>query len=171
MVATADPEGGSDASPRGDPPGFVRVLDDATLLIPDRPGNNRLDTYSNLMTRRGIGILFLVPGIDERLRVNGRARVVLDDPRLAESEIAGKPPRGGLIVAIEQVYFHCGKAVKRAGLWKAETQVPRGAFPTLGRIIAEQTRSWARKRPTGHRGGIPDTALLITDRGSPRPST
>ncbi len=139
VVATADPDGGSDASPRGDPPGFVRVLDDATLLIPDRPGNNRLDTYSNLLARPGIGILFLVPGIDESLRVNGRARLALDDPRLAASEVAGRPPRGGMIVDIDEVYFHCGKAVKRAGLWKRETQVERGSFPTLGRIIADQT--------------------------------
>ena len=140
VLATSDAGGGSDASPRGDPPGFVRVLDDATLLIPDRPGNNRLDSYSNLIERPGVGILFLVPGIDESLRVNGRARVVLEHEWLAESAVAGKAPRGGLLVAIDEVFFHCGKAAKRSRLWQADQQVPRASFPTLGRVLADQTR-------------------------------
>ncbi|MDQ2803316.1 MAG: pyridoxamine 5'-phosphate oxidase family protein, partial [Pseudomonadota bacterium] len=128
------------ASPRGDPPGFVRILDDATLLLPDRLGNNRLDTYSNLFERPGVGILFMVPGIDETLRVNGRARVLLDDPLLAASAVEGKPPRGGLLIEVDQVFFHCGKPLKRARLWDEGSRIPRDRFPTLGRILAEQTR-------------------------------
>ncbi len=140
ILATAGASGGADASPRGDPPGFVRVLDDQTLLIPDRPGNNRLDTYSNLLAAPGIGILFMVPGIDETLRVNGRGQIALDDPRLEDSAINGKPPRGGLLIEVEQVFFHCGKPLKRSKLWDPAAQIPRASFPSLGRILAEQTR-------------------------------
>ena len=137
--ASADAEGGMDASPRGDAPGFVLVLDDTTLLLPDRPGNNRVDSYGNVLAHPGVGLIFLVPGIDETLRVNGRARVVTDTTLLAPAEAQGKLPRTGLLIAVDEVFFHCAKALKRAKLWDATRHVERRSFPTLGRIIADQT--------------------------------
>ena len=138
VVATADADGHLDASPRGDPPGFVRVLDEITLLIPDRPGNNRVDSFGNLLGNPGIGLIFFVPGIDETLRVNGSARILTDEAALAASAIDAKMPRTGLVVTIAEVFFHCGKALKRSRLWDPATQVDRKTFPTLGRIIADQ---------------------------------
>jgi uncharacterized protein len=138
VVASADASGRCDASPKGDMPGFVRVVDDATLLIPDRLGNNRVDTLGNLLARPGIGLIFFVPGLSETLRVNGRARVVTDPALLEPLAVNGKVPRSGIWVAVEEVYFHCGKALIRSDLWNPEKQVGRGEFPSLGRIIADQ---------------------------------
>ena len=138
VLATASAEGGVDASPRGDPPGFVRVIDDRTLLIPDRPGNNRVDSFANLLSAPGVGLIFFVPGIDETLRVNGVASVITESEALAPSEVGGKRPRTGLRVQVEEAFFHCGKALKRARLWDPASRVDRSSFPTLGRIIADQ---------------------------------
>lgn len=138
VIATSDADGKLDASPRGDPPGFVRVIDDLTLLIPDRPGNNRVDTFGNILAAPGVGLIFLVPGIDETLRVNGTARLLDDPAALAQSEINGKLPRTGVLVAVDEVFFHCGKALKRAKLWSPDAQVDRSEFPPLGRVIADQ---------------------------------
>jgi len=140
VLASADAEGRADASPRGDPPGFVQVLDDRTLLLPDRPGNNRVDSFANILAAPGVGLIFLVPGIDETLRVNGTARLLTDSEALSGSSIAGKTPRTGLVIAIDEVFFHCAKALRRARLWDPAAQVERSTFPSLGRIIAEQTR-------------------------------
>ena len=139
VLATVDDHGQADASPRGDAPGFVLVLDDTTLLLPDRPGNNRVDSYGNVLANPGVGLIFLVPGIDETLRVNGTARVVTDTALLAPAEAQGKLPKAGLLIDVQEVFFHCGKALKRAKLWDAERHVVRSSFPTLGRIIADQT--------------------------------
>ena len=139
VLATADTEGHCDASPRGDAPGFVRVLDETRLLLPDRPGNNRVDSYSNVFASGGVGLLFFVPGIDETLRVNGTARLLTDPDLLALSAVNGKLPRAGLEISVKEVFFHCGKALKRAQLWNAERHAPRQSFPSLGRVIAEQT--------------------------------
>ncbi|MDP9095950.1 MAG: pyridoxamine 5'-phosphate oxidase family protein, partial [Pseudomonadota bacterium] len=125
VLATADADGNADASPRGDPPGFVRILDDRTLLIPDRPGNNRVDSFANLIAAPGVGLIFFVPGIDETLRVNGTARLLTEADTLAGSEIAGKAPRTGIRVAISEVFFHCGKALKRARIWNPATRIER----------------------------------------------
>ncbi|HJU18826.1 MAG TPA: pyridoxamine 5'-phosphate oxidase family protein [Stellaceae bacterium] len=138
VIASSDPSGRCDASPKGDMPGFVQVLDERTLLIPDRLGNNRVDTLGNLLARPGIGLLFLVPGINETLRVNGRASVTTDPALLAPLAVNGKTPRSGLLVAVEEVYFHCGKALIRSDLWNADKHVRRGDFPSLGRILADQ---------------------------------
>jgi uncharacterized protein len=138
-LATANEAGEVDASPRGDAPGFVRVLDDFSLLLPDRPGNNRLDSFSNVLTTAGVGLLFFVPGIDETLRVNGTARLATGQDLLAPSTVGGKLPRAGLLIAVSEVFFHCGKALKRARLWDASRHLPRQDFPSLGRVIAEQT--------------------------------
>jgi PPOX class probable FMN-dependent enzyme len=139
VLATADAEGQMDASPRGDAPGFVQVLDDTTLLLPDRPGNNRVDSYGNVLASPGVGMIFLVPGINETLRVNGTARVTTDAALLAGAHARGKVPRAGLLIGVRQAYFHCAKALVRSQLWDAGRHVERSSFPSLGRIIAEQT--------------------------------
>lgn len=140
VLATSDGAGGADASPRGDGPGFVRVLDERTLLIPDRRGNNRIDSFGNVLSSPGVGIVFMVPGINETLRVNGKALVTRDAELLAPSTMQQRPPLTGLIVVVEEAYFHCGKALIRSKLWDPSVQVPRHSFPTLGRIVAEQTK-------------------------------
>jgi uncharacterized protein len=138
VVATADASGRCDASPKGDMPGFVRVVDDLTLLIPDRLGNNRVDTLGNLLARPGIGLIFFVPGINETLRVNGLARITADPALLEPLAVNGKVPRSGILVSAEEVYFHCGKALIRSDLWNPEKRVRRSDFPSLGRILADQ---------------------------------
>lgn len=138
VIASADPSGRVDASPKGDAPGFVRVLDDETLLIPDRLGNNRVDTIGNLLSRPGVGLLFFVPGLRETLRVNGTAQITTDPALLEPSAVNGRPPRSGILVTVDEVYFHCGKAIIRSDLWNPDKRVKLADFPPLGRIIAEQ---------------------------------
>jgi uncharacterized protein len=138
VMASSDPSGRCDASPKGDAPGFVQVLDDQTLLIPDRLGNNRVDTIGNLLERPGVGLIFFVPGLNETLRVNGRARITTDPALLEPLAVNGKVPRSGILVAAEEVYFHCGKALIRSDLWNPEKQLSRSEFPSLGRILADQ---------------------------------
>jgi PPOX class probable FMN-dependent enzyme len=137
VLATHGPDG-ADASPRGDAPGFVQVIDDATLLLPDRRGNNLIDSLRNVAQSADVGLLFLVPGINESLRVNGRAEIVTDAAVLAPLAAQGKMPASALKIAVREVFFHCGKAMIRSGLWQPESRVPRDAFPTLGRVIADQ---------------------------------
>lgn len=138
VIASADAEGRCDATPRGDAPGFVAVLDEVTLLIPDRIGNRRVDTMMNVAGNPQLGLIFLVPGINETLRVNGRAAMTRDAALLAPLAAQGKPPLAGLLVTVEEVFFHCGKAMMRSGLWDPAKQVPRASFPSLGRILADQ---------------------------------
>ena len=136
VIATSGP-GGLDCSPKGDAPGFVRIVDDKTLMIPDRPGNNRLDGFKNLMSDPRIALLFLIPGCAETLRVNGRARVSVD-PALRESfAVNNKPARAVLVVDIETVFFHCAKAIVRGKLWDPAAQIDRKSLPSTGTIIAE----------------------------------
>ena len=141
VLASSDSEGRADASPRGDGPGFVRVLDDKTLLIPDRRGNNLIDSFRNILSSPGVGLVFMVPGIPETLRVNGKAHTTRDAALLAPSIMQERVPVTGLIVTVEEAYFHCGKALIRSKLWDPASQVPRHSFPTLGRIIADQTKA------------------------------
>lgn len=139
-LSTGNDRGGMDVSPRGDAPGFVQVLDDRRLLIPERPGNRRHDSLVNLTSRPGIGLLFFVPGINETLRVNGTARVTDDGALLAASEWRGHVPVLGILVEIEEVFFHCAKALLRSGLWTAESQAGRDAFPRIGDVIKAQMK-------------------------------
>ncbi len=141
VLATTDGAGAVDASPRGDPPGFVAVLDSTTLLLPDRPGNRRVDSYGNVVAHGGVALLFFVPGITETLRVNGTARVVSGGEKLDALSEQGKRPVAGLIVKVEEAFFHCGKALIRSRLWDADSRVARSDFPSLGRIIADQIRT------------------------------
>ena len=138
VIASADASGRCDASPKGDAPGFVQVIDDITLLIPDRLGNNRTDTLANLVARPGIGLIFFVPGINETLRVDGRSRITTDPALLEPLAVNGKIPRSGILVTAKEVYFHCGKALIRSDLWNPDKQVRRLDFPSLGCILADQ---------------------------------
>jgi len=134
-VATASPDGGLDVSPRGDPAGFVRILDERTLLLPDRPGNRLADTLTNLLADPRIALLFLIPGIGETFRVNGRAAVVDDPDLLAGSAIEGKAPKLGILVEIEEAYTQCPKALMRSDLWNPERHVDRSELPSSGEIL------------------------------------
>ena len=138
VIASADPSGRCDASPKGDAPGFVQVVDDTTLLIPDRLGNNRIDTLANLVARPGIGLIFFVPGINETLRVNGKSAITTDPALLEPLSVNGKVPRSAILITAEEIYFHCGKALIRSDLWNPDKQVRRSDFPSLGRILADQ---------------------------------
>lgn len=136
-TGTAD---GFDCSPKGDAPGFVRVVDEKTLMIPDRPGNNRTDSFHNLMSDPHIALLFLIPGIGETLRVNGRASLSID-PALRDSfAVNGKPARAVLIITVDSAYFHCAKAIMRSKLWDPKSQIPRSSLPSTGAIVAEVSK-------------------------------
>jgi PPOX class probable FMN-dependent enzyme len=134
-VATASPRGGLDVSPRGDPAGFVRILDERTLLLPDRPGNKLADTLTNLLADNRIGLLFLIPGVGDSFRINGRASIVQDDELLAGSAVDGKVPKLGIVVAIDEAYTQCSKALIRSDLWNAERHVDRSELPSSGEIM------------------------------------
>jgi uncharacterized protein len=148
-LGTANAAGKADVSPRGDPPGFVQILDDETLLIPDRPGNNHLDSIENIIANPNVGLIFFVPGSEETLRVNGRARVVDDPSRLAAFELNGKAPKAGIEVSIGEVFLHCPKALKRSRLWDPSQHADRASLPYLGRLILEQTRQFAATQEFG----------------------
>jgi uncharacterized protein len=138
VLATSGPDG-LDCSPRGDPPGFVRVVDEHTLMIPDRRGNNRIDSLRNLVRDPRIALLFLIPGIGETMRINGRARICTD-PKLTETfVINGKVPKCVLVVTVERAYFQCTKAIIRSKLWDPASKVDRKTLPTPGSILAELT--------------------------------
>jgi PPOX class probable FMN-dependent enzyme len=134
-LATCGPEG-LDCSPRGDAAGFVRIVDDATLAIPDRPGNNRVESLRNIVRDPRVGLLFLVPGAGETLRVNGRAAISVAPDLLAAHMAGGKAPRAVILVTIESVYFQCSKALMRSKLWDPSFHVARGALPSAGAMIA-----------------------------------
>lgn len=138
VLGTSDAQGRQDVSPRGDAPGFVRVIDQSTLLLPDRPGNNRVDSLGNVAAHPQVALLFFVPGVDETLRVNGSARIVTDPDLLAPSAVNGRVPRSGLLIAVEECFLHCGKALIRSRLWDPAQRLERHSFPTLARMIADQ---------------------------------
>jgi len=135
-VATSGPEG-LDCSPKGDVRGFVRILDDKTLAIPDRPGNNRIDGFRNIVRDPRVALLFLIPGVGETLRVNGRASITTDPELMQSFAVGGKLPRCVLIVHIESIFFHCSKAIVRSKLWDERSKIDRRSLPSTGAIIAE----------------------------------
>jgi len=139
VISTADAEGKADLSPRGDPPGFVHIIDDHTILIPDRPGNNRLDTMSNIVANPNVGCLFFIPGFEDTLRLNGRARITDDASLLKHCTVNGKQPKIGILVAVEEVFMHCAKALKRSKLWHDDYKQDRSLMPSIARIIMDQT--------------------------------
>lgn len=138
IMATSDADGRADASPKGDAPGFVKVLDRKHLAIPDRLGNNRLDSLSNLIENPHVGLIFLIPGFDETLRINGRATISTDAEKLKALAHNGKLPTSAIIVEIEEVYMHCAKALIRSKLWSEKSKIDRKSMPTLGQIISDQ---------------------------------
>jgi hypothetical protein len=127
LVATSNADGSCDVSPKGDPPGFTRVLDDATIAIPERPGNRRLDGFRNILTNPHVGLIYLIPGRADTLRINGRARLVRDAPFFDEMIVKGHRPLLALIVEIDQVFYHCAKAFLRSNLWQPASWDPQAA--------------------------------------------
>lgn len=141
VIASGGSEGHLDASPRGGEPGFIKILDDKTLLIPDAKGNNRLDTLTNITASGRVGLLFLIPGVDETLRINGDARLS-DDPDLIRLfENLKNVPKLVIAVTVAEVYLHCAKALMRSKLWSIENQVDRAVLPAMGKMINDQTGS------------------------------
>ncbi|OZI31963.1 flavin-nucleotide-binding protein [Bordetella genomosp. 10] len=139
-LATSGP-GGLDVSPRGDPAGFVAIADEHTLLLPDRRGNNRVDSLRNVITDPRVALLFLVPGVGETLRVNGQAEISIDPELLARFEVDGKAPRSVLVVHVETVFFQCSRALLRSRLWDPSIQIDRAALPSTGKIISDISKS------------------------------
>jgi PPOX class probable FMN-dependent enzyme len=135
LVATSNAEGHLDVSPRGDPAGFVRVLDDATLLIPERPGNKLADTLCNILANPRVGLLFVIPGVGDTFRANGRATLITDRALLEPCAVEGKVPKLGILVDIESAYTHCPKAFLRSQLWDPARFVDRKELPTNGAIL------------------------------------
>ncbi|MGE7389016.1 pyridoxamine 5'-phosphate oxidase family protein [Streptomyces sp. NPDC004126] len=127
LIGTSAADGSCDVSPKGDPPGFAKVLDDTTLVIPDRPGNRRADSYRNILANPHVGLLFLVPGRGDTLRVNGRARLLRDAPFFDTMTVKGHRPALALVVETEEIYFHCSRAFLRSGLWQTDTWDPEAA--------------------------------------------
>ena len=139
VIASARADGRADASPRGDRSGLLaQVLDDRTLLLPDRPGNRQVDTLTNLLERPHVGLVFFVPGLTETLRINGRAEISTDRELLEPLAINGRLPNSVLKVTVEEAFLHCAKALIRARLWDQDAQVDRSRFPTYGEVLADQ---------------------------------
>lgn len=138
VLSTAGASGQADASRRGDPPGFVQVLDDKTLLLPDRPGNNQVDSLQNIVENPGVGLLFFVPGMNETLRVKGKAEIVTDRGLLEPMKMSGRAPVSGLRVTVEETFLHCGRALIRSRMWDPAVRIDRSAYPTYGQVLADQ---------------------------------
>lgn len=139
VLTSCGPDGFPTASPKGDHKGFVRVADEKTLLIPDRPGNNQLQTLHNVFDNPKVGLIFFVPGIEETLRVRGTASIARDAAALAVFAVRGKVPNSAIRVHVEEAYMHCGKALRRSRLWDPQLHVPRGDIPTIARMMVDQT--------------------------------
>ncbi|MHC2581999.1 MSMEG_1061 family FMN-dependent PPOX-type flavoprotein [Bradyrhizobium diazoefficiens] len=139
IIGSSHPERGHDVSPRGDAPGFVHIFDPHHLAIPDRPGNNRLDTIENLLVNPAIGLLFVIPGIEELLRVNGTARLLRSQDLLQSMSVGGKAPKLAIVVTVTEAFLHCTKALKRSRLWQDDYRLDRAKLPSLGQMISDQT--------------------------------
>ncbi len=141
VMATADGDGRLDATPRGGDPGFVEVADDRTLLLPDRPGNNRLDSLANLTERPDVGLLFMIPGVDETLRVNGAAELRTDPDLVQRFQVGRRPPAIVLQITVRQAYLHCAKALMRSRLWDPAARIDRAELPTMGEMMRDHAGS------------------------------
>jgi len=138
LVATADASGKQDVTPRGDPPGSFKVLDERTIALADRPGNNRLDTLNNLLENPEIALIFLIPGITDTVRVAGTARLSVDPELLASMAVQGKDPKCAIVISVRQAYLHCAKALLRSKLWQPDHVQPKSAFPSISRMVGDQ---------------------------------
>ena len=137
-ISSADAEGYQDVSPRGDPPGFVKALDNRTVLIPDRKGDRRVDTMKNILENPKVGLILFVPGIEEVVRINGSAKITEDLALLAQCGVNGVVPPLGIVVELDSIFFHCAKAIKRSKLWDPGTPIHRTEFPPFGQIVRDQ---------------------------------
>ena len=151
LIGSSDGNGNADVTPKGDKPGFAAILDDNTIAIPDRPGNNRLDTLENIIRNPAVGLLFLIPGMNETLRVNGEAKITVDPALREHLAVDGRSPLSVVVVTVKAAYMHCAKAFMRSQLWRPESWPDRKSIPTLGEILrdqlaldetAEQTDRW-----------------------------
>lgn len=138
VIGSSDRAGRADVTPRGDKPGFAIVLDERTIAIPDRPGNNRLDTLENLIVNPSIGLLFVIPGMNETLRISGDAKVTVDQALREQMAVNGSPALSVIVVTVRSAYMHCAKAFMRSGLWRHESWPDRSRMPTLGQIYSDQ---------------------------------
>lgn len=138
-IGTQNADGKADVSPRGDPVGFVKILDRHTLAIPDRPGNNRLDTLANILANPSVGLLFIIPGFDDTMRVNGQASLVTDPELLESMSVKERVPKLAIVVRVSEVFIHCAKAFRRSQLWNPDQFQDRDAMPSLSKIILDQT--------------------------------
>ena len=138
-IGTQDLDGKADVSPRGDPAGFVRILDQHTLAIPDRPGNNRLDSLVNILANPSVGLLFIIPGFDDTLRVNGQASLVTDPEILESMRVNDRLPKLAIVVRVKEAFMHCAKAFRRSHLWDPNHFQDRSEMPSLSKIILDQT--------------------------------
>ncbi|KAA3451264.1 pyridoxamine 5'-phosphate oxidase [Mesorhizobium sp. SARCC-RB16n] len=138
LIGSSDGEGNADVTPKGDKPGFAAILDEKTIAIPDRPGNNRLDTLENILRNPSVRLLFLIPGMNETLRVNGDARITVDATLRERLAVDGKEPQSVIVVAVKSAYMHCAKAFMRSDLWKPDSWYDRATLPTLGQILRDQ---------------------------------
>lgn len=149
LVATADASGKQDVTPRGDPPGSFKVLDERTIALADRPGNNRLDTLKNLLENPEIALIFLIPGIADTVRVAGTARLSVDPELLASMAVQGKEPKCAIVISVRQAYLHCAKALLRSKLWQPDYVQPRGTFPSISRMVGDQIGLSEEDKKTG----------------------
>jgi PPOX class probable FMN-dependent enzyme len=138
FISTADATGRQDVTPRGDPPGSFKVVDEKTVCLADRPGNNRLDTLKNLLENPRVALVFLLPGTNETVRVAGTAQLSIDPDLLESMAVQGKAPICAIVVSVEQAYLHCAKALLRSRLWTGEYAQPRGTFPSISRMVGDQ---------------------------------
>ena len=141
VMSSMGTDGIADISPRGEAPGFVQILDDMTVAIPDRPGNNRLDTFTNILSNPAVGLIFFIPGVDEILRLQGDAELRDDENLKVKFEVKGKRPAAVVVVKLREVYLHCAKAIMRAELWEEASKIDRSLLPSMGQIMKEQIGS------------------------------
>ncbi|MED1203008.1 pyridoxamine 5'-phosphate oxidase family protein [Heyndrickxia acidicola] len=140
VLSTSDSDGQCDASPRGDSPGFVLVLDDKWLVIPERRGNKKMDSLRNVVTNPHVGLLFLIPGLGETLRINGKAVIIKDDELLEKMEVKGKRPLLGIAIEVEECFIHCAKAFKRSKLWEMDSWLENGLLPSAAKILSDHAK-------------------------------
>lgn len=138
-LGTQDAQGRADVSPRGDPAGFVKVIDATTIAIPDRPGNNRLDSQVNILSNPHVGVLFIIPGFDDTLRVNGRAAITTEPRILRPLALKGRVPKVAIVIEVDEVFLHCAKAFRRSDLWNPDSYRSRSEMPSLSQMILDQT--------------------------------
>ncbi len=169
VLATSDAQGRCDASPKGDPPGLARVLDERTIAVPERPGNKRVDGYRNVLSNPHVGLIFLIPGRDDTLRVNGTARLVRDAPYFDAMRVRGHRPVLALEVEVQEVFFHCAKAFMRSGLWRPDTWDVTG-LPSRAEIAAVLERPDVPRADLERYYGPEYAARLYRDAPMPQPS-